>query len=629
MQSLGYGYTVSRDDDERRTPSPRRSWLPRARRLISDPIARRRAVQTRLVRTQHWLRSRSLSPSPAASNPTAARLATLGQASVPVTNVVLIIGRDARTVANQVADALPDASLHLLTVDRLPRDQVARLRSNVTQTRCRSINQRVDYLSVNAQPQIIIERGNNRREQKVACFTELFPFLAIGGIYRVEALEPHSPGDPPNICQLLRDIEAILDERSVKPANNKIKELAASADLVEIGRESAVVRKAVAHQYMIRDRDANALLGARFGSSWGAVIAQQPPTRWVSGVKFAAHGAGPALADKSVIDVPELSVRRYDSALCLPRQRLRYGDYWLPDTFRHAQDSVLSHRRLITASRHMARSRSDKPLPTRTVAGRCFYFDTEFPTHFGHVITEVVSRYWGWQAASTVAPDLRPLVGLWTGQTEMPYFQRLIFDALGIDTARVEYLRLDEAVKVDALYAATPKFVMPQYATPDLLDVWNKVRRRCEDTSDTYYAERLFVSRKPKKIRTCLNALEVEAMFERLGFDIIYPEDLAFGRQIRLFSHARVIAGFGGSGMFNSMFAPGSTVIVISADGYRANNEYLIRAVAGGEIHYFWADGQVKQPSKGFSWEAYQANFTFDVRRYEPTMERIANFATR
>jgi capsular polysaccharide biosynthesis protein len=273
----------------------------------------------------------------------------------------------------------------------------------------------------------------------------------------------------------------------------------------------------------------------------------------------------------------------------------------------------------------MARLRSEESYPARKIEGAYFYLDTEFPAHFGHVVTEVVSRYWGWQAAREVAPDVRPLVGLWTGRDDMPSFQRAIFAALDIDLERVELFRPDEGLSVEVLYASTPDFVMPQYVTADLRQVWDTIRRRCQDASLAGSSTRLFVSRRAKGIRTCLNADEVEAMFQRLGFDIVYPEDFNFSAQVTMFSRARVIAGFGGSGMFNSMFAPGATVIVISGDGYRANNEYLIRAAVGGEIHYFWGDSLVKQPPRGFSWAAYQSNFTFDISRFEPEISEIAD----
>jgi capsular polysaccharide biosynthesis protein len=92
-----------------------------------------------------------------------------------------------------------------------------------------------------------------------------------------------------------------------------------------------------------------------------------------------------------------------------------------------------------------------------------------------------------------------------------------------------------------------------------------------------------------------------------------------------MFQQARVIAGFAGSGMVNSMFAPGARIILVSGDSYNAVNEQMIRSVVGGELHYFWGDSQIKHPAGGWTWAAYQSNFVFDVARFEDEIAAVAD----
>jgi capsular polysaccharide biosynthesis protein len=385
----------------------------------------------------------------------------------------------------------------------------------------------------------------------------------------------------------------------------------------------AIVSKANAHQFKIRDRDANRLLRARFADEWGEVVQRRPAACGRRDVRLFTHGEGPTLGDKSVMEVPDRFLRRYRTALAWPQQRLRHADYWLPDTFRHALDTRLGHRWLINTTAAMARIGNGAPGPTRRVDGPLFYFDTEFPAQFGHVMSEVVSRYWGWQTAREIEPGIRPLLSLHPSAREVPSFQRTVFAALGIDVEGAVLIGPGECLEVSGLYAATPDFVMPQYAAPELADVWDAIRRECAPSDSSHGPQRLFVSRRSKGIRTCLNAAEVEETFERLGYEVMYPEDHDFRTQVDMFHQAQVIAGFGGSGMFNTMFAPRATVLVISGDSYRANNEYLIRAVLGGDIHYFWGDSLIKPPRGGWTWAAYQSNFTFHVARFESEIARI------
>ena len=73
--------------------------------------------------------------------------------------------------------------------------------------------------------------------------------------------------------------------------------------------------------------------------------------------------------------------------------------------------------------------------------------------------------------------------------------------------------------------------------------------------TDPAGSERLFVSRRRHGDlnRLCRDADQVESVFADHGFDIVYPEDYSLPDQAALFRTARVVAGFGGSGMFNLM----------------------------------------------------------------------------
>jgi capsular polysaccharide biosynthesis protein len=273
----------------------------------------------------------------------------------------------------------------------------------------------------------------------------------------------------------------------------------------------------------------------------------------------------------------------------------------------------------------MARLKQGAAGPTRPAAGPLFYFDTEYPGHFGHVMTEVVSRYWGWAAARELAPGIRPLISLASGQSTMPAFQRAVFTALGIDADTTEYIHPDECLAVDTLYAATPEFVMPHYAAPDLAAVWERIARGCTPPDTTGWPPRLFISRRPRRIRTCTNWDQVETLFTRHGFTVIYPQDHDFATQVAMFHHAHVIAGFAGSAMITTMFAPGTRIILIAGDSYNATNEQLIRSVIGGELHYFWGESHIKHPPQKWTWDAYQSNFTFDTTRFEDDITALTD----
>jgi capsular polysaccharide biosynthesis protein len=64
--------------------------------------------------------------------------------------------------------------------------------------------------------------------------------------------------------------------------------------------------------------------------------------------------------------------------------------------------------------------------------------------------------------------------------------------------------------------------------------------------------------------RRVSNEEEVEQLFIRHGFQIVYPEKLNFDEQVKLIANTSVLAGFEGSAMHLSGFLPeGATTLLI------------------------------------------------------------------
>jgi len=76
------------------------------------------------------------------------------------------------------------------------------------------------------------------------------------------------------------------------------------------------------------------------------------------------------------------------------------------------------------------------------------------------------------------------------------------------------------------------------------------------------HSTRLYL-RRTAKSRQMSNAVEVEALLQKQGFQIVEPETLAFMEQVRLFSRAEIIVGQGGAAFGNIIFAPKGCHIVI------------------------------------------------------------------
>lgn len=304
---------------------------------------------------------------------------------------------------------------------------------------------------------------------------------------------------------------------------------------------------------------------------------------------------GPVAARRNKYDdLPMVPVapalREYLDVVAAPEQLLVDDRAVLPDSFRHNQWDPLTNRGLVHASGSCA-----IPLPDLTgltgelpvLGGTYLHLDNEVRGHFGHLLTESVSRAWTWPLALEIDPDARVLLGAARRRPDLLPYEVEVYEACGIPRDRIDLI--DRPVRVERVISGTPLFSHPHYVHPVIAATWSSVGDRLEaggrsaDGPGTW-PRRLFLSRRGPR-RVCVNADELERVFLDHGFEVRYPEDYPLADQVAMFRAADVIAGYTGSGMFQLMFAPDvRRVIVVGSESYHPRNEHLIAAVHGQQI---------------------------------------------
>lgn len=318
------------------------------------------------------------------------------------------------------------------------------------------------------------------------------------------------------------------------------------------------------------------------------------------------------------IDYPPLHLRRYEGPLTLLEGAVAlHGTTLLPDTYRwHLQD-VPINKRLVDINADWARTRRREP-EGQHLPGSFYYFDYKNPGHYGHLLTEGVSRLWGWPAAKADDPDLKVLLrrSPRDARSGRPRPELTLLPAFGIQVDDLEWV--EATVRVDSLVGLTPMWhnKAPYSAHPAIRDVWSRLRDGLPQV-DVPDHPRIFVTRHGGGHRHCHNTPEVEGLFRSLGFAIIEPGAMSIPEQAATFARARVVAGFGGTGMFNLVFARDlEQVIVLSHTAYDARNEHLMTAVLSVDVHYFWGKPDIDHPVGGWSYEAFQSPWTFPTERH-------------
>ena len=293
-----------------------------------------------------------------------------------------------------------------------------------------------------------------------------------------------------------------------------------------------------------------------------------------------------------------MTVRHYEGAtVSTGGMRLRTDDTVLPESFRWPHAKSLQHPHYATVAPSFVRL--DTRDPEEVLDGDYYYVDCLFSGHFGHLTTEVLCRLWGWDRARRDIPGIKMLfhthpAGGRTARSSVGSSPRTASPARRLVSS-------DRPVLLRSVVGASPMWhnKAPFYVHPDIRETWARLTTGLTADLDPSPHERIFVSRGPalSRRRGCRNQQDVERFFADRDYHVFYPEELPLAEQARLFAGARVVAGFGGSAMFNLMHCQRlEAAVVISHHAYVARNEHLFTSVLGGQLHYFWQTSDVPPP---------------------------------
>lgn len=309
----------------------------------------------------------------------------------------------------------------------------------------------------------------------------------------------------------------------------------------------------------------------------------------------------------------ELRFREYRDVVVAPKQLVFDGRLLLPDSYRHNQWPVLRHDLMLDVAGRFAVPREPQPADPPRLEGTYLHLDNEHRGHFGHLMTESLSRTWTWPEALAIDPDVRVLVGATRVRPRPLEYEYLLMEACGIPRDRIDVI--DSPVRVDRLLSGSPMFSHPEFVHPLIVDTWRRAGDAlAAQAEDRERPRRIFIGRRSDK-RGCINGAELEAEFIASGFEVIFPEDYSLPEQVALFRNAEVIGGYAGSALFQIAFVPEPTHLIrISGSTYRPRNEYLMAAVLGHRIDAVICPGEGR---------TIHASYRYDPDREGPWLRQI------
>jgi capsular polysaccharide biosynthesis protein len=222
-------------------------------------------------------------------------------------------------------------------------------------------------------------------------------------------------------------------------------------------------------------------------------------------------------------------------------------------------------------------------VPHQVLAGTWLYVGN-WMTHFGHFLTETLPTFW---------PDVDGVDGILAhpfifSRREPSPSELALAAAAGSDDPP---LIVDGAKRVERLLVPRRPFIPNTFAAPEAVAVWARVARRLGRAT----TRRVFLSRqrfhaahreakgRPHR-RELLGETELDALVARLGFTVVYPEELDVVEQVRLAAGADLIAGVSGTALHLSAFAGSGTRVLELGDARAPNglpNQQVISSAAG------------------------------------------------
>lgn len=254
---------------------------------------------------------------------------------------------------------------------------------------------------------------------------------------------------------------------------------------------------------------------------------------------------------------------------------------------------------VLTSAHRYADIREDAPDAEYIYGGR-------FHPHFGHFLVEALPRYWSIRPG---APRPKVLVHTNACSNYFAHFPhaRAIFAALGIGPGDFAYF--DEPRRIGKIIIPRPSFQQQVWAHRAFgrmcrfagLQMLGGYPPRVNDRP-VYLSK----SRLAGGVGRVANEAELEAVLERNGVEIVYPETVAFPEQVRLFAGRSTILGTAGSAFHTSIFAPpAGRQIQLCQENTINSNMRMFDALNGNHVLHYHQPGSEMRDGTAFMREAW------------------------
>ena len=188
-------------------------------------------------------------------------------------------------------------------------------------------------------------------------------------------------------------------------------------------------------------------------------------------------------------------------------------------------------------------------------------------SHFGHFLVEGLARTW---ALLDKKYNKLKVVIFYETRQKLPSFVRKMLNALGVPDENI--LVIYKTTKFSRVFVPVQAINGHIYMLPIMNKVFDKISA---NMSDTHYdtCDKIYLSRSRMNDGRTFGEKQIENIFEKNGYEIIYPETLPLEQQVYLASHSKEMAGTAGTALHLALFMkPGGRVIQIKRNSTISDN---------------------------------------------------------
>ena len=342
-----------------------------------------------------------------------------------------------------------------------------------------------------------------------------------------------------------------------------------------------------------------ALCGSGYAVGYdGGQMATPVPMVLPSAVPYSVQAPDAYEADGKIFlescAYPKMTIAKLEGAVCLPHGLLVTASGCVIDECFQSRKERTFHHELNISDGFCSLK---KPVSiVRRSGARVLWIDHQHMNHYGHFITDVLSKLWAY-------PLLRDqgLKVLVSDTNQWWIFK--ILEAYGLNVNDLFILK--EPTSFESVYVPTRAMQLYEYASPLFFPIGFAIAR--VDVEPVEAGMKLYVTRRKQSRRRLVNEDAVEDLFRSHGYAIVVPEEVSIDRQIDLFKSATAVAGCSGSALYSVIYGRQiESLIVLASPDLIIKSEQLLFAHSGRPLwlvvgerlpqHQDYVPGEVHNP---------------------------------